>query len=544
MLKQSLGIIICLFTVCVLFAQKVDQQKVKVHYTQLPTSPLDPEYTTYSTYVYGSGSSIEGAGYTREGLATNFKLKSFKEVGTGGHFRISVRVGSLDIGESKNQSYTKKVKQDDKEVTKTYYKRVITWMLPVSYQIHDYKGNMISQGTMGNTYKKEEWGSGNTSSYTLSKKWSDARKGVYNRWRKNGVKTSIGQISKLVRSKYDFRPVSENEMFETLKIKKKDSFDSAKYNEALETLKTAFEKMKADEPVDVLKPEVKPAVDFWLSEKDKYPASDKKLSKIRHICLNNLALTFYYLDELDEAKKYATECLEIKFRDGRTKRLIKEIERTRELFVTNNMTTRHPSFDVESATPPSAAKFGDLDESDEEGTTLDGTVVNNAGDKIEGSFKVAVAEEEELKFGPEGNVVFSYVKDGRTTEDALDPGTTKEFNLGERHFYVDEFVPGSKGNTESKTGILEILYTSPSIKVLKYYPYDDKLGDQPIEYAFQKGEEAPVSTSSTSFLLFNKGLSKFFADCTDLAEAAGGGEFKKEEADIIRAARVYGEMCQ
>ncbi|NUO03734.1 MAG: hypothetical protein HUU01_24230, partial [Saprospiraceae bacterium] len=143
-----------------------------------------------------------------------------------------------------------------------------------------------------------------------------------------------------------------------------------------------------------------------------------------------------------------------------------------------------------------------------------------------------------------GNVSFQYQKAGKTVTDVLKPADLKSFQFNNRTFLVKSFAPGAKGNTQSGMHLLEQLYGSGKVAVYKYHPYDNKLGDVEAEYAYQKPtESAPVSVSGSNFLIFKKGLAKYFADCADLAELANNDEFKKTEDDIIRAARVYAEMC-
>lgn len=546
MLRHILcSLVLVLLAISVTDAQKIKGEKAPVAFTILPNKPMDPEFTTYSVEIYGNSGSIEDLGYSRSKMADSyFGLHSFKRVPQGGHFRISVRVSYLRVPTAKTQSYTKNVKQGETTVKKTYYKKVVKYNLPVHYTIEDYKGNVIAEASLGTDLTSMDWGAGATSSYALNKSWNDRRQGLYTQWRKNLVTSHMKSISSFIKSSYDFRPSKRK--VEILVLGKKDKGTEG-FMKAYQTVNTAFTKMKADTPVDVLKEEVKPAIDFWLAEKDKYSAKDKKERKVRHVCLYNIAVVFYWLDAIDEAKRYATQCLEIEWKEGRPKRVLKDSEALRKSFATNNMTTRHPSFDLENANPPSSSAFGELAPAEEEdgATGVVGSITNANGDKVEGDFVVKLEEGEDLKFGPEGNIFFSCLKDGRKEEVPLSPETVTSFTFEKRNFMVQPFVSGQKGNTEEKPAILELLYEAPTIKVFKYFPFDDKLGDKQIEYAFQKGSDPnPVSTSSTTFLLFNKGLSKYFSDCPDLAEAAGGGEFKKAEDDIIRAARVYGEMCE
>ncbi len=534
-----------------LSAQKIKDERISFEFTRLPSNPLDPTFTTYSSVVYGSDYGLENLGYDRNQMAESyFSLGGFKRVGQGGHFRISCYVGYPVTTAAETKSYQKTITNKDKTKTKvTRYKKEVSYRVPVRYKVEDYQGNVITSGSM-NEIKTFTWGDGATSATALSNSWRNSRDGVITPKYKKAVKDGFSSASGTIRSLYGYSVKKRTAQIEMLG--KKDD-GTEEFMSAYETTKAAFALMRADEKPDKVKEAVRPALEFYMAEKNKWSAADKKERKVRSTCVYNLATIFYWLDELDEARKYANECIEIDYKPGRGKTLIRGIDATKKLFDINNTTSRHPSFNLSNATAPGMAAFGGLDVVEEGGaggggaaaTALTGFIVDKNGDKVPGDFMVTAADGEELKFGPQGNVSFDYMQDGRKASAALSPMDIKEFSLNERNFMVMDFVPGAKGNTESKTAIMELLYDGGSIKVLKYYPYDDALGDQSVEYAFHKtGDAAPTSTSSTTFLLFNKGLQKYFADCADLAEVAGTGEFKKTEDDIIRAARVYAEMCK
>ena len=528
-----------------LAAQKVKNKRIDVAYTRLPSKPLDPSFTTYSSVVYGSEAGLERLGYDRERVAKNsFSLGGFKRVGQGGHFRISVNAGYPYTTSAKTESYKETVGKDENKKTVTRYKMVVIYTVPMRYKVEDYQGNVLTSGSFGKE-QTFEWGKGAASYSGLRKNWSAQSKRIMADKFKKGMSSNFSSAAGNIRALYGYTPRKASPQIEMVS-KKTDSAEE--FEQAYETAKTAFAAMKANEKPDAVKEALKPAMDFWIAEKAKWSPDDKKERKVYSACIYNLATAYYWLDELEESEKLANEIIEVDFKIGRGKSLLREIEGTKNLMKKNNTTSRHPSFDLTNAQPPAKSAFGAFEAVDEGGaaaTKLTGSMTDKDGNKIEGDFAVTAEEGEELKFGPQGNIKFNYSKDGRTVGSTLDPAQMQGFTLGERNFVVADFVPGAKGNTESKISVLELLYDGGSIQVLKYYPYDDALGNQDVEFAFQKtGEEKPTSTSSTTFLLFNKGLQKYFADCADLAEVAGTGEFKKTEDDIIRAARVYAEMCK
>ena len=91
---------------------------------------------------------------------------------------------------------------------------------------------------------------------------------------------------------------------------------------------------------------------------------------------------------------------------------------------------------------------------------------------------------------------------------------------------------------------MEELYASDKISLYKYYPISGALGDEKHEFALQKkAEETPISLLDTQFLMFEKGLANYFNDCEDLKIMCENGKIALEEEDLLKAARIYSEVC-
>jgi hypothetical protein len=527
------------------FSQKVKWERFNIAYTHLPSDPLPAEFTTYSTRVYGSWSDqLAGAGLTTTGLANRIKMDGFKKVDNG-HIRVVVQLGYFRTENNKLNSI-KKEKEDKEGNKSTYYRytRSFQYSMPISMQVTDYQGKVlidrvISDRSNAQTYTSKEF----ASAKAANEWWYKNRTNTYNQFIKELINNGINTASSTIRSKYDYQKMAKktDNMELVVKFEKEAEFEKA-YN----TVKEAFAEMTPQEPVDGLKEKVKPAMEFWSQMIDSYDPRHKKERKVVHAANYNMAVTFFWLDDLDSAQKYATDCLNIGWKDGRPKQLKREIENVRKLFAANKMTTRHIKRDLSNAKPPaSSAELAALAMEDDGAAAVDmqGFVVSNDDTRLEGKFVITAEEGESLAFGPNGNITFVYEDAGMEKKHFMDPSKTSAFGFEKRQFSVHPFAPGSDPDAEAKPCILESLYDSEKVNVYVYCPYDDKLGEEDVEFAFQKGEGELVSTKDTQFLIFKKGLAKYFEDCADLKELAEGGEFKRNEKDIVRAARVYAEMC-
>ncbi|MCG8328447.1 MAG: hypothetical protein MI974_12210 [Chitinophagales bacterium] len=530
------------------FSQKVKWEKIKTAYTQLPSKPLPPEFTTYSVKVYGGYSDqIAGAGLTKADLAKKIAMDGFKRVDNG-HFRVVVQLGYFRTENVKTNTL-ERVKED-KEGNKTKYYRYtksFQYYMPISMQITDYKGNVIEERVLSGSSNAQTWTSKEYSKASELNDWyyknrTTTRNGLI----KSHINSVLSNASSSIRTKYDYQHISNHSdwMEEVRKVPEEEAF-----LKHIDNVRKVFADMKPDESIDQMKEKVKPAIDYWASLLDLYDAGHKKERKVVHACTYNIAVTFFWLDDLDSAYKYATDCINIGWKETRPKTLQREIEAIRKLFAANNITSRHLKRDIENATPPSnAAAMGELAMEDggaaANAVNKEGYVITSNGDSLAGQFVINTEASEELTFGPNGNISFVYVSDGMEKKNTLNPAETKAFAMDKRYFAIIPFAPGSDPDAEEQACIMECLYDSNPVSVYTYCPYDDQLGEEEVEFAFRKKEGGLVSTKDTQFLLFGKGLAKYFEDCSDLKELAAAGEFKHNKKDIIRAARVYAELCQ
>ena len=58
------------------------------------------------------------------------------------------------------------------------------------------------------------------------------------------------------------------------------------------------------------------------------------------------------------------------------------------------------------------------------------------------------------------------------------------------------------------------------------------------------GESEPTSLSGTTILLWKKGIASYFEDCAELNAMCLEGGIEKEKESLIKAARIYSELCE
>ena len=582
------------------FSQKLKTDYLQVEYTGLPARPLSKEFKTYSVSFTDPYAVMKTANLNPESLAkSHLSLDGFKALPIGGDFHININIGQyILIGhETKEESEKKTRKVTPKkettsttaskpantparvakktetkktaatpeksntstktQTTETYYVttfyKSINYRLPISYVVLDYKGNKIKEGILIKGDKKLTYAYGKKSSdphqleENFKKNFDAVTAGMVN----NSITNNVKSLGGWIKTNYDFQKLSQKIYLYRLG-KKSDGADE--FNAAFEKVKNAFAKMKADQSIDPLRSEVKPAIDTWLKFAEQYPIKKKKGLKAKRACLHNIIYTYYYLDDLDTAAKYANQYIELGKKERPMKRFLESVQKTKGLMRKNNVKNRHIDRDLENyverepmpvaspanqsmASPTSVATPKDA-------ITYDGFMIDKKGTRIKGKFIISNNDKNELEFGKLGNIEFRWNKNNIPQVSHLNPNNIKSFGFNKRNFNCQAYQTALEKDG-SKIKIMECLFDSDLIKVFKFYPYDQGSTNNKTEISLQrKTDKLPVSTVGDDFLIFKRGLSEFFKDCSDLSELALGGEFERNEVDIVRAAKAYTQYCK
>ena len=525
--------------------QKIKDKKVQFHYVSLPSEKLADDFQTYSVRVYGS--ALSKAGLSAQKLSNSIKMDGFKKLsGSGkdyGHLRISVYTGYVSTGRAEPKSSTsKKTDKKTKKVTTTYsYWYEVPFEGNGSYKIVDPDGNILAEGNSPSSQKLS------TRKYSKSSDRSKNYNAQINKLRKDFASTVVNSVMNsargVVRQKYDY---AHNQEWRNLYFLKKH--DTAKnFDKYFDLTKETFATLKkgiTTEKAEKVKSKLQPAMDFWKKTGEIKP-SDKKAKRVYRAANYNYALVSYFLGDLETAKEYADKVMKSEGKDRKSKILLKDIETTQKKMDFHGINTMHYVRDLSGAKAPAKVKeFEEEKEELEADNNSVGAVLVMGGKEIKGSVMQAKGVNE-MVFGEKGNTKFMAEEDGKMKEYDLTAEDVSEFTLGERKFIKTRFNPSAKGKAESAMHILEVIYTSDKIKLLKYYPSSGVLGEEKSEFAFQKtSDDFPLSVEDTQFLLWKKGLAKYFGDCADLKDMCTEGGIKKTQDDLVKAARIYSELCE
>ena len=173
----------------------------------------------------------------------------------------------------------------------------------------------------------------------LDNYWRYNRVSRINELHKNLMTEGLNQVSSVINSEFGYRRLDDKIRFEAIGKKSHPEYD--KFQQNVELIKSAFTLMSADKSLDPVKAKVKPALAFYSAENSKYKATDKNEKRLKHICLINLGLAYFWLEDFEQATLQAQALQKLDPKDRDAKRLLEDIEHVQTSLQKNNRSSRH-----------------------------------------------------------------------------------------------------------------------------------------------------------------------------------------------------------
>lgn len=317
-------------------AQKVDLDRFyfNVNYQILPVEPVPLEKRTYSSTV-----KLGGALQTyvnTSGLNDKVNIIGWKKVDQGGTVDIEINLEDfVENGAIQKERLEEQKDKDGKVISiKTYYYVVSKYTTrgyakikgPISpvplteTQIAEAKAKEIAAANnrfLKNAVVKKDTTGVNNDGYKLSfngqieyvskedlnpsvplKDFYLNKSSIRDRKLREFADNSLYYLNSSLNSKYGFRTKSDNEILWILDAK---SDEGKTQIEAIQAVKALFATMKADEPIDDLKTNMEPLIEYFDSLKTKYTEDNKPSKKMRYSAYYNLAVIYLMLDQPEKA---------------------------------------------------------------------------------------------------------------------------------------------------------------------------------------------------------------------------------------------------
>ena len=320
----------------------VNTESAPVEYYRMPDNPLPPEYSTYSADVSVSFSELAKTGFTKTNLIdTYLNLEGYKRVNKNQDVEITANIGEFIVwSEQRSTTRTKTKDKEGNEQTKYTYHLELKYSQPMSIEVFNKEGKTLLDEYISSNSDTRSWTSSSYNSMSeLDSYWRYQRSSKLADLQKDLTREGMNKISDMINTNFGYRVIKDKAKFGTIGKKKHPEYDIFQKN--VDILVSAFSLMKADKGLDAVKEKASPALAFYSSQASKYKTGNKDQKKLKHLCLYNQALAYFWLEDFDQAETLAESILKFDTKDKVVKRLLDDIEYTRASLQRAGRTTRH-----------------------------------------------------------------------------------------------------------------------------------------------------------------------------------------------------------
>ncbi|MCV6629885.1 MAG: hypothetical protein OIF50_08505 [Flavobacteriaceae bacterium] len=273
-------------------SSNIDREHFLVSYVDLPEIPtLDFDLRTYSS----NNNAVYLSGFSK--LTQNASI----------HFDLffeGTQVSEVDI---KKNKYEKKDK-DGNVISTTYsYTAIAAYR---STAILDVIHKITSQNTTKEYVEEEAYASQSFPTHREAQAFfDDNRNNIRNKYSNQHYKNILHRANKEINQRYAYQIVEHRRDFFWILANKKHP-EYAAHQHAYTQLKTIFETMRYDRPVDAIASAVQPIIAYFEDVATRYPGKKRKIRKIRFASYYNIANIYYYLDQPIKVKEYAQKIID------------------------------------------------------------------------------------------------------------------------------------------------------------------------------------------------------------------------------------------
>ena len=320
----------------------ISTEPAKVEYYRMPDYPLPSTYSTYSAELEIPFTELSKTGFTESYLVdTYLNLQGYKRVNKNPDIEIRATLGEFFVwSEIRNTNRNKTKDKDGNEKIKYSYSMEVKYSLPMELQVVDKESKTWLDKYIFSLSDTKSWISSTYNTLDdLDSYWRIQRSTKLTDLQKDLTKEGMNKISDLINDYYGFKLINDKIKFGTLG--KKNHPDYEKFQKHVEILQSAFALMEADKSLDVVRTKAEPALAFYAETAVRYSTGNKDQKKLKHVCLYNQALAYFWLEDFDKAETLARSIQKFDTKNKDVRRLLDEIEYTRASLHNAGRTSRH-----------------------------------------------------------------------------------------------------------------------------------------------------------------------------------------------------------
>lgn len=341
MFKQSLCLLFLL--PLSLFAQKkvdLDKFGFTVQFRSLPNYKLDSTYRTYNVEI--EGTKLMETFLKEMDPEKNVLLEGWRKLPEQGHLTIKVKLDDLLPESFSIKERVENIKDKSGQITgtRTFYAQEVTYTFSAIAIISDYKGTHINDLQLASRSYKQTYTSPEFPIKQIAAGYFmlNSMKVTNDLYRKS-VNQAMHYLSERISDNFGFGEVTVNDFMWIIDSRKHPEYDA--HRKAFQQMNAALFGLDANTPIDGVREQLKPVIQYFESIKKLYPSSSKHDRKIRYASFYNLAVLYYYLDDPQMMMKEASG-LALNDYDANDARGFEESAlRLKKQFQLCNINTRH-----------------------------------------------------------------------------------------------------------------------------------------------------------------------------------------------------------
>ena len=164
------------------------------------------------------------------------------------------------------------------------------------------------------------------------------KNGIHDAQLRSFVDETVNKVNSSLNYSYGFKPVNTSQILWILDAKNEEGKTQI---EAIQAVQSLFKTMKAGEPIDDLKSNMQPLIEYFESLKTKYTDDSKPARKMRYSAYYNLAVIYLLLDEPEKTIVEADKLILNEYDKADGKELINRANNLLEEFKIANTRSRH-----------------------------------------------------------------------------------------------------------------------------------------------------------------------------------------------------------
>ncbi|MBL7742057.1 MAG: hypothetical protein JNN00_01155 [Chitinophagaceae bacterium] len=334
-------------------SQRVDLDKFRFtsQFRSLPAVRLDSTYRTYNVSVEGTKLM---QGFLKDmSPEHSVILEGWRKLNKKGHLDIQVKLEDL-LPESfsvKEREEIVKDRQGKETGRRRLFTQEVVYTFSAFADISDFKGAYIGKVQLADRNYKQVYRSPEFAIRQMAEGYFLVNSlSVTEQLYRNCVNRAMSYLSENLTNNYGYGEATVTDFMWILDSKKHPEYRA--HRQAFQIASEVLFSMSADKPLDGIREQLQPAINYFDGIKRKYTSTNKHDRKLRYASYYNLAVIYYYLDDPQAMQKEASGLILNDFdaRDG--KGFESSALYLKNLFAQTNLSSRHFAIDTSAFKGP------------------------------------------------------------------------------------------------------------------------------------------------------------------------------------------------